>query len=61
VYDLLKMSEDDISQRVFMFDKKARGLSEQKNALEIDIQSALQPCDVFKSMDTDHLPTFRYF
>ena len=56
----MKMSQEELTQTVFMFSDKNMDLFDSKNEFR-DIQEALKNCTHYKDADIEVIPTFKFF
>ena len=58
--DMLAYENNDLCQRIFMFENKGGKLVTDKNEHN-QIQQALQECSIFEGLDIQNVPSYRFF
>ena len=60
IMDMLAYENNDLCQRIFMFENKGGKLVTDKNEHN-QIQQALQECSIFEGLDIQNVPSYRFF
>lgn len=55
------MKQDDLTQKVFMFEEQSKDNILDSNDNNTQIQKAIMKCPVFKDLSLKFLPTFKFF